>query len=129
MLSELLTEGPGASTFYLGGVVAYSNEAKVSLLGVKEATLRRHGAVSAAAALEMAAGARRALGADMALAVTGIAGPEGGSELKPVGLVFIAFDDGVQRQVEEHHFSGDREAIRRASAEGALDMALRMLAP
>ncbi|MEI6796578.1 MAG: nicotinamide-nucleotide amidohydrolase family protein, partial [Methanomassiliicoccales archaeon] len=83
MLSALLTDEPGASSFFRGGVVAYSDEVKANLLGVSPATLNRHGAVSEATALEMAAGVRRTLRADIGIAITGIAGPSGGSELKP----------------------------------------------
>lgn len=127
MLSTLLTDEPGASNFFRGGVIAYSDEVKVGLLGVSETTLRRHGAVSEATALEMAAGARRTLRADIGIAITGIAGPSGGSDLKPVGLVHFAFDDGKQRLGEHRLFNGSREEVRLAAAQHAVEMALRLL--
>ena len=90
LVAHMITSVAGSSEYFLGGAVSYSNDAKIKILGVKKATLAKHGAVSAQTALEMARGARRALGADCALATTGIAGPGGGSAAKPVGLVYIA---------------------------------------
>jgi PncC family amidohydrolase len=127
MVSALLTDEPGSSNFFRGGVVAYSDEVKVGQLGVKEATLNRHGAVSEATVLEMAAGARRSLRADIGIAVSGVAGPSGGSEEKPVGMVHFAFDDGKQRMAEVCRFDGDRDAVRRQAANYAVEMALRLL--
>jgi len=92
------------------------------VLGVHDLTLREHGAVSAECALEMAAGARRAGRADIGLAVTGIAGPGGGSMEKPIGLTYIALDDGTGGRVERHVFPGDREEVRQAAAERALEL-------
>ena len=117
----------GSSGYFLGGIVAYSNAAKASLLGVSEETLATRGAVSAECAREMAAGARRAFGADLAVSTTGIAGPGGATERKPVGLVYIAFasSDGVT--TEEFHFPGGRAVVTDASAEAALLMLLRGL--
>jgi nicotinamide-nucleotide amidase len=129
LLSEMLTDEAGASVYFLGGVVAYSDEVKVKVLGVKAGTLRSYGAVSEATALEMAAGARRSLGADIGIAITGIAGPGGGSDEKPVGLVHFAFDDGRQRVAERRRFEGDRDQVRHAAAEHAAEMALRLLTP
>lgn len=127
MLCALLTDEPGASSFFRGGVVAYSDEVKANLLGVSQTALSRHGAVSEATALEMAAGVRRTLRADIGLAITGIAGPSGGSDLKPIGLVHFAFDDGTQRVAEAQRFDGGREEVRRAAAQHALEMALRLM--
>jgi PncC family amidohydrolase len=127
LLSTLMTDEPGASNFFKGGVVAYSDEVKTGVLGVSAATLNRHGAVSEATALEMAAGVRRTLRADIGIAITGIAGPSGGSELKPVGLVHFAFDDGMQRVAERRQFEGSRDEVRRAAAQHALDMVLRLM--
>jgi nicotinamide-nucleotide amidase len=124
LVAACLTEIAGSSDVVERGFVTYANAAKVELLGVGEATLERHGAVSAETATEMLAGALARSPADLAVAITGIAGPGGGSAEKPVGLVFI----GVQRrgrdaQVERHVFPGDRAAVREAS----LGRALRLL--
>ncbi len=127
LIASLITDIPGSSDYFLVGLVTYSNESKVSLLGVREDTLRDHGAVSAPTAEEMAAGARAAAGADVGLAVTGIAGPEGGSKEKPVGLVFFALDHRGEKEVQRVIFSGDRIAIKRAAAEHALNMLIERL--
>jgi PncC family amidohydrolase len=126
-VSARITAISGSSAYFLGGIVAYSNEAKASLLGVSEATLATRGAVSAECAREMAEGARRAFGANAAVATTGIAGPSGATERKPVGLVYIALagPDGVT--TEEFHFPGGRATVTDASTEAALLMLLRGL--
>ena len=117
-----LTNVPGSSAYFLGGIVAYSNEAKERLLGVSHDTLLEHGAVSAETALEMARGARRALGSDVGLSTTGIAGPGGAMPGKPVGLVYIALSaQGVER-VERYVWDRDREGNKALSAEAALAM-------
>lgn len=117
MVGERLTGIAGASDVYLGGVVSYANSAKTSLLGVPTEVLERHGAVSAESAAAMAAGARTAFGADVAAAVTGIAGPDGGTPEKPVGLVFAHIetpDGSFGRRLD---LPGDRESVRsRATA-------------
>lgn len=127
MIGRRITSVPGISRYFLYGFVTYSNEAKEKFLGVKKETLERYGAVSAETAAEMAAGARRAGGADCALAVTGIAGPGGGTPEKPVGLVYIglAVPEGVF--VRRFLFAGDREGIRSLSASAALNMLRRYL--
>ncbi|ACZ40977.1 CinA domain protein [Thermobaculum terrenum ATCC BAA-798] len=89
-LASSIVSIPGSSRFFLGGVVAYSNDIKIRILGVSERTISIHGAVSSACALEMANNVRKLMGADIALSTTGIAGPEGGTEEKPVGLVYVA---------------------------------------
>ena len=126
-VSARITAISGSSSYFLGGIVAYSNAAKASLLGVSEETLATRGAVSAECAREMAEGARRAFGADLAVATTGIAGPGGATERKPVGLVYIAFagPDGVI--AEQFHFPGGRAKVIDASTEAALLMLLRGL--
>ena len=126
-VSARITAISGSSAYFLGGIVAYSNEAKASLLGVSQETLATRGAVSAECAREMAEGARRAFGADVAVATTGIAGPGGATERKPVGLVYIAVasQDGVS--TEEFHFPGGRSVVTDASTEAALLMLLRGL--
>ena len=124
LLAKLITDLPGASACYAGGVVAYANDVKVSHLGVGRATLERHGAVSRAVALEMAAGALRRFGADVALAVTGIAGPGGGTPEKPVGTVWLAVAlAGGTALAGLECFEGDRGEVRMKSAARVLEMA------
>lgn len=119
-----ITSVAGSSDYFLGGIVAYSNEAKAKLLGVSEETLATRGAVSAECAREMAVGARRALGAELAVSTTGIAGPGGATARKTVGLVYVALagPDGVQAQ--EFHFPGGRAVVTAAATEAALLMLL-----
>jgi nicotinamide-nucleotide amidase len=121
LIGKLLTDRPGASDFFLGGVVAYANAAKEALLGVPARTLADHGAVSEAVASAMAAGARAALGADWAVAVTGIAGPAGGTEGKPVGLVYVGLAGRDGPRVWRHVLPGAREVVRRRAALAALN--------
>ena len=115
----------GSSNYLLGGVVAYSNEAKHRLLGVSAEILATRGAVSAECAAAMAEGARRALGAGVAVSTTGIAGPAGATARKPVGLVYIGLATPTDTHVDEHHFSGDRAAVIAAATEAALRLLLR----
>ena len=125
LISKTVTDIAGCSDVFLGGVVSYANSVKEGLLGVDKKTLAAVGAVSAEVAMQMALGAKEALGADVTVAVTGIAGPGGGSEEKPVGLVYISVCHGDDKLVcEECHFDGTREEIRNASACRALSMAL-----
>ncbi|HSK14879.1 MAG TPA: CinA family nicotinamide mononucleotide deamidase-related protein [Gaiellaceae bacterium] len=128
LVGARLTEVPGASAVYAGGFVAYANEAKARLLGVPMELLERHGAVSPEAAAAMAHGARRALGAEVALAVTGIAGPGGGTEEKPVGLVVFHAAAGVSEWVDAVRIPGDREAVRSRATALALHGLRRLLA-
>jgi len=128
LISKLLTDVPGSSAYYMGGVISYSNESKIKLLGVREDTLKDFGAVSAETALEMADGVRKALSTECSLAVTGIAGPGGGSDEKPVGTVFIACArDGRDTLSMGFHFKGTRAEIRAQSAEAALELLLKRL--
>ncbi len=117
-----LTNIPGSSAYVLGGFVTYSYESKVKFLGVKQETLDRYGAVSEQTALEMARGAREALGADVALSVTGIAGPGGGTPTKPIGLTYIGLSAPDANRVIRHVWTGDRESNKAASAEAALQL-------
>lgn len=121
MVAQMLTSVPGASACFLGGFVTYANTAKTALLGVPTDVITEHGAVSEPVVRAMAAGARRAMGADLAVAVSGIAGPAGGSADKPVGTVWVgrAGPDGDGVQV--HRFEGDRDHVRRSAAVHALD--------
>lgn len=127
LIAKRITDIPGSSSYFLGGLVTYSNESKQALLGVKEATLAAYGAVSEQTAREMAVGARRAIGADIAVSVTGIAGPGGGSPEKPVGTVWIgiATADGVDAR--HHRFLGERDEIRERTAQAALALLWRHL--
>jgi len=121
-LGARLTAAPGSSAVFLGGVIAYANAAKTALLGVPEATLAQHGAVSAPTAAAMAAGARGRLGADWAVSITGVAGPEGGTAEKPVGLVYLGLAGPSGTRTYEHHFIGIREDIRRRSTQMGLQL-------
>lgn len=128
LILHLLTNIAGSSTYVLGGVVAYSNQVKQSLLKVKQGTLIAHGAVSEQTASEMVIGARDLLRADVAISVTGIAGPDGGTASKPVGLTYIGLAaPGDIFIVRRHIWDGDREAIKKASAEAALRLVLDTL--
>lgn len=118
LLGELLTAVAGSSNFYNGGVIAYATDVKHSLLGVSEKTLERDGAVSAACASEMAAGALKTVGATWAVSTTGVAGPDP-QEGKPVGLVYVAVD-GPRSTVRELRIEGDRATIRRHACDEAL---------
>jgi nicotinamide-nucleotide amidase len=126
-LGAAVTGTPGSSRYYLGGIVAYADEAKESLLGVDAAILRRHGAVSAETAESMASGARSRLGSDLAVSTTGIAGPDGGSEVKPVGLVFLGLADGAGVRSERRLLPGTRAEIVARTASYALDLLRRRL--
>ena len=125
LLATRLTAVPGSSDVFMGGIVAYDNAVKRDVLGVPEAMLREHGAVSEPVAKAMASGARQALQTDLGIGITGIAGPGGGSAEKPVGTVYIAVDRGGETRGWRRHFFGDRDEIRRRSAQTALDFVKR----
>ena len=125
MIAARLTSVPGASEIFNGSIVCYANEVKCDLLGVPQGILETEGAVSASCARAMAEGARRALKSDIAVSVTGIAGPAGGTPTKPVGCVFIGLATEKEVSAEEYHFSGDREHIRKQAADAALRATLR----
>ena len=112
----------GSSSYFNGGVISYSNDAKEHVLGVSAGTLRDYGAVSEETAREMARGARRALGADIGVSVTGIAGPGGGLPGKPVGLTWVGLSAGDAEQARKFVWQGDRIANKASSAEAALRM-------
>lgn len=120
MIAETITNVAGASDIFYGSAVTYVNSAKEHILGVARETLEKHGAVSSECAEEMACGARRVYGADVAMSVTGIAGPGGGSEGKPVGTVWfgLATNDGAE--TFRRRFDGDRAAVRRQTVEEVL---------
>jgi nicotinamide-nucleotide amidase len=121
-IAHRITNVPGASKVFAGGLVAYSNAAKQKFLGVRAETLARHGAVSEAVAREMAEGARGKFGADFAIAVTGIAGPTGGTKVKPVGTVFIALAGAPGTVVERKFNPCGREQFKDVTAQQALEM-------
>lgn len=127
LIAERLTSISGSSRSFLGGAVVYSNELKTEFAGVPEDLIEEKGAVSKEVATALAEGIRRRCRSTYGLGVTGIAGPSGGTEEKPVGLVYIAISDGVQTEVVEKNFSGDRERIRFYASQQALDMVRRKL--
>jgi nicotinamide-nucleotide amidase len=122
-----LTAIPGSSDWFERGYVTYSNEAKQEDLGVAADTIRRQGAVSEPVAREMAAGAQRRARAQVALAITGVAGPGGGTKDKPVGMVCFAWAQGSNITSETRHFDGDRDSVRRQSVLHALERVLELL--
>lgn len=121
LVAHAVTSRPGSSGYFLGGVVSYSNDVKASLLGVPTEVLETHGAVSAQVALAMASGVRVRLGADLAVGVTGVAGPDGGTADKPIGLAYIAVSDPAGADVRRFHWDGDRATNNEASAAAALE--------
>lgn len=129
-IGKVITDVPGSSAFYLGGVVSYSNTLKQGLLGVLPSTLAQHGAVSESVTLEMAIGALETLGGHIAVAVSGIAGPDGGQPGKPVGTVWFAWawraGDEIEHRTALETFSGDREAVRRQTVQRALAEILKL---
>lgn len=127
LVMHRLTNVPGSSAYFLGGVVAYSNSVKHSLLAIQENTINVFGAVSEQVAAAMARGVRAAVGARLAVSVTGIAGPDGGTDEKPVGLTYIAVSTADLSMVRRFVWDGDRVANKEASAEAALKMILEYL--
>lgn len=121
LVGHVLTEVPGSSAWYVGGVVAYSDTLKRRLAGVPADLLTLHGAVSAEVAEAMALGIRERLGTDLGISVTGIAGPTGGTPTKPVGLVYVAVADRAGTIAARHLWTGDRSANKRASAAAVLE--------
>lgn len=126
MIAARITSIPGASAIFNGGVVCYANNVKRDVLGVPQGILETEGAVSESCAKAMADGARTILNADIAVSVTGIAGPEGGTPTKPVGLVFIGTATKGAVTAERHLFTGDRAQIRQQASEVALQAALEI---
>ena len=124
LVASAITDVSGSSGYFRGGLVAYSNDAKIGLLGVPAEILETHGAVSAQVARAMAIGARARLSVDLAVAVTGVAGPGGGSASKPVGLTYVAVADAVGVEVRRFVWAGDRLANKDSSARAALQLLL-----
>lgn len=127
LVGHVLTEVPGSSAWYVGGAVVYSDALKHGLAGVPLDLLARHGAVSAEVAESLATGIRARLGTHLGVAVTGIAGPTGGTPTKPVGLVYVAVADAAGVAVERHLWDGDRSANKLASAAAVLRQLLRRI--
>ena len=123
-IAARITSIAGSSAYFQGGVVSYANDVKEHVLGVPRDVLENPGAVSEECARAMAEGARDRLGATLAVSTTGIAGPDGGTARKPVGLVYIAVADGSRTKVERHVFPGDRTAVINAAAQRALELLL-----
>jgi PncC family amidohydrolase len=127
LVGHVITEVPGSSDYFSGAVVTYANEMKIALADVPAAVLEAHGAVSAQVARAMADGARRRLGVDVAVAVTGVAGPERGSAAKPVGLTYVAIADAAGDDVRRFVWDGDRTGNKRLSAAAALELVVERL--
>ena len=124
LVSHHITNIPDSSDYFIGGVVAYSNKVKVALLGVPSMVVRKNGAVSREVAQAMAKGARKLFNTDFAAAITGIAGPSGGSRKKPVGLAFIAFASGKKAKTKKITFQGDRIQVKEKFAQATLKFIL-----
>lgn len=127
LIGASITDVPGSSEVFLGGVVSYSNDAKESILGVGHTTLMEHGAVSEQTAREMVQGAVRLFGSDHAVAVTGIAGPGGATDTKPIGLVYIAVADGPRTVITRNVFGGDRQTVRDSTVREACSLLIDMI--
>lgn len=127
LLGSLITAVPGSSDYFLGGMICYSDRIKRDLLGVPGEILEKYGAVSPRTAASMAEHACRVFGAECGIGLTGIAGPGGGGEEKPVGLVYIAVQCGTRLKTIENRFSGNRDQIREESCDKALETLIEML--
>lgn len=125
-IGAAITAIPGSSSVYKGGIISYTNGVKEQILGVRGDTLTRYGAVSQQTAREMACGVRRLLNADVAISVTGLAGPGGDEYGHTVGTVFIGFDSDAVSTVREYHFFGDRETVRDQTIRSALELILEL---
>jgi len=121
LVAETITTVPGSSAYFIGALVTYADAAKTATLGVPPEVLAAHGAVSAQVARAMAAGARQRLDTSLAVSITGIAGPDGGSAAKPVGLVYLGLADGAGVEVRRQQFTSDRDGVRTAAAAAALE--------
>lgn len=124
LVGHSITENPGSSAYYLGGVVSYADSIKIDQLGVSGDLIERYGAVSEHVAVAMAVGIRARFGSDLAISVTGVAGPGGGGEAKPVGSTFVAFSGPHGSDVRRHEWQGDRAGNKRSSAAAALELAI-----
>jgi nicotinamide-nucleotide amidase len=127
LIAERLTNIPGSSRYFLSGIVTYSNESKIELAGIPPLVLEMQGAVSEEVARGLAEGIRERLATTIGIGVTGIAGPGGGSEEKPVGTVFIAVAGSAETVIQRHLFTGGRDKVRWQASQAALDLARRVL--
>src|SRR5664279_4782362 len=127
MIAERITSVPGSSRYFLGGAVVYSNDLKTLFADIPPLMIEAHGAVSKEVALALAENIREICNADIGVGVTGVAGPGGGTEEKPVGLVYVAVTNGLKQEVVQRRFFGDRDRIRRWASQQALDLVRRML--
>lgn len=127
LIAHRITNVSGSSAYFAGGVVSYSNDAKMKLLGVEASVLDAHGAVSEPVAKQMADGAVNAFDATYAVSVTGIAGPTGGTDDKPVGTVWLGVTSPSGTHAEVKHFSGDRDGVKRQTADRALELLLEVI--
>lgn len=128
LVSSSLTDIPGSSAWFAGGVVAYSNEAKRNILGVPQSVLETKGAVSGEAVQAMAKGVAGVFRADVAVATSGIAGPDGGTPQKPVGTVWMAWEGPFGLEITRHHFTGERLEIKAQAVRTAVATLLRLVA-
>ena len=127
MIGHVITNAPGSSRYFEGGVIAYANEVKMEILGVSEQTLIDHGAVSRETVLEMARGVRAALNTDIGISSSGIAGPEGGSAQKPVGMAWIGLSASNTEYAEQFLFQGDRLQIKEQGVQTAIQRVIDFL--
>ena len=127
LVGHLITNVPGSSEYFMGGVISYAYETKVSILGVSWDTLKNYGAVSHETVLEMARGAKKLFDVDIAVSISGIAGPGGGSEGKPIGTTWVGLAANDGEWTREFHFDGDRDENKTSSADAALQMLLDYL--
>ncbi len=127
MIAKVITDVPGSSRYFMGGVVSYSNEVKIKVLRIDRALIEQHGAVSRQVAQAMARGVQRLMHTDCAIAVTGIAGPDGGTAKKPVGLVYIAVAIGKEIEVNRFIFQRDRDGNRKETTSTAIEMLIQKL--
>jgi len=127
LLASRIIDAPGASAYFIGGIVAYHNEVKAKLLAVPEEALKKIGAISEETATAMARGCRRLFGTDIGVSITGIAGPTGGSAAKPVGITYIAVESVTGRRCECFRWSGNRASNRESSVNAALELVLAFL--
>ncbi|MDO9537560.1 MAG: CinA family protein [Thermoplasmata archaeon] len=127
LLAHTITNVPGSSTYFLGGMIAYSDSSKTEILGVPAETIMKNGAVSDRTAMAMAVGIVINFACDFGIAITGIAGPSGGSEQKPVGTVFVGVASEVGEKAKAFHFKGSREEIKAQSVKAAIEFACEFL--